>query len=133
MADAKGIKLAFAALGKSRHAAVHAQSGHAFAAAGQYLVRVSLVADIPDQAIFRRVEDVMQRDCQLDSAEIRRQMPAGARDRVDKKIAQLFRQLRQLLAIQCAQLRGVLDGVEQWIGGHGIDVGLKVSRQSIRR
>ena len=48
MADTKGIELAFATLGESRYAAVHAQSGHAFTAAGQHLVRVSLVADIPD-------------------------------------------------------------------------------------
>jgi hypothetical protein len=39
------------------------------AAAGQDLVRIGLVADIPDQPVARRVEDMVQRDGELDHAE----------------------------------------------------------------
>jgi hypothetical protein len=46
------------------------QLRHPFAAAGNNLVRVGLVADVPNDPIVRRVVDVMQRDGQLDGAEI---------------------------------------------------------------
>ena len=52
------------------------------APAGQDLVRIGLVADVPDDAVVRRVEDVVQRDRQLDRAEVRRQVAAGLRRRV---------------------------------------------------
>ena len=48
-----------------------------FAPAGEDLVRIGLVADVPDDAVVRRVEDVVQRDRQLDRAEVRRQVAAG--------------------------------------------------------
>ena len=75
------------------------------AAPGQDLVRVGLVADVPHQPVVRRVEHVMQRDGQLHRAEIGRQMAAGLAHRVDQKLAQLVGQLRQLLALQLAQVR----------------------------
>ena len=43
---------------------------HALAPAGEDLVRIGLVADVPDHAVVRRVEDVVQRDRQLDRAEV---------------------------------------------------------------
>ena len=55
-----------------------AQRADAVAAAGQDLVRIGLVADIPDQPVGRRVEDVVQRDRQFDDAEAGAEMPAGA-------------------------------------------------------
>jgi hypothetical protein len=81
MADAEGVVLALAALRKTRNAAVHAQPGHAGAAAGEHLVRVGLVADVPHQAIVRGVEDVVQGDRQFDRAEVRREVSAGPGDR----------------------------------------------------
>ena len=59
-----------------------AQLGHRLAPAGQDLVRVGLVADVPHDAVVRRVEDVVQRDRELDRAEVRRQVAAGLRDRL---------------------------------------------------
>ena len=44
-------------------------------------MRVGLVADVPDQSIVRRVEGVVQRDCQLDGAERRAGVAAHARHR----------------------------------------------------
>ena len=49
----------------------------AVAPAGQDLVRIGLMADIPDQPVARRVEDVVQRDRQLDDAEAGAEMAAG--------------------------------------------------------
>jgi hypothetical protein len=36
---------------------------------GQHLVRIGLVTDVPDEAVVRRVEDVVQRDREFDRAE----------------------------------------------------------------
>ena len=56
---------------------------HRLAPAGQHLVAVGLVADVPDQAVVRRVEHVMQRDRELDRAEVGREMAAGLAHRFD--------------------------------------------------
>ena len=48
--------------GKPDGAAVLAQGAIAAPAAGEDLVRVGLVADVPDQPVVRRVEHVVQRD-----------------------------------------------------------------------
>ena len=39
------------------------------APAGQHLVRIGLVADVPHEPVVRRVEDIVQRDRELDGAE----------------------------------------------------------------
>ena len=49
-------------------------------------MRVGLVPDVPHQAVVRRVEDVVQRDRQLDRAEVGRQMPAGAGHRLEQEL-----------------------------------------------
>jgi len=117
MRGPEGVVLALAALREARDAAELAQRGHALAAAGQDLVRVALVADVPDQAVARRVEDVVQRDRELDRAEVRRQVAAGARDRLQDEVAQLAGQLRQPRAIEGAHLGRVVDGGQQRPGG----------------
>ena len=118
MADAEGIVGALAALGEAGNAAMHAQAIHAFTASGQHLVRVALVADVPDQAVLRRIEDSVQGDGQLDGAEVGRQMAAGLRHGVDQEGAQFGRQLRQLLAFKPAQIGRAVDGFKQGEGTH---------------
>src|SRR5687768_17724944 len=53
--------------------------------AGEDLVAVRLVAHVPDQPVDRRVEDVVQRDGELDRAQVRGQVPAG-RDRKSTRL-----------------------------------------------
>ena len=55
---------------------------HPVAAPGQDLMRIGLVADIPNQAVFRGVEYGMQRDRQFDGAQIRRKVATGLRHRL---------------------------------------------------
>ena len=57
---AERIVFALRALGETRKAAALADGADAVAAAGQDLVRVRLVADIPDQPGVRGVEHVME-------------------------------------------------------------------------
>ena len=59
-------------------------------------MRIGLVPDIPDQAVVRRVEDVMQPDGQLDDAETGAEMAAGDRNGVDQFRAQFVRDLLQV-------------------------------------
>jgi hypothetical protein len=81
--------------GKPAIPPVLAQSGHGGTTTGENLVRVGLVADIPDDAIARRVENVMQGDGQFHRPQIGGQVTAGTGDRPHQKVAQLFCYLRQ--------------------------------------
>ena len=72
MRRAEGVVLAFRAARKAGDTARHAQLRHAFAPAGQDFVRVSLVSYVPDQAVARRVKNVMQRDGEFYGAEVGR-------------------------------------------------------------
>jgi hypothetical protein len=52
-----------------------------FTTPSQNLVRVSLVPDVPDQPIARRIERIVQGDRQLDRAQRGARMAANARHR----------------------------------------------------
>ena len=112
MGGAEGVVDALVAARKAGNAAQLAQRMHPVAAAGQDLVRVGLMADIPDDAVFRRIERIMQRNRQLDRAEVGRQMAAGLGDRVDDEMAQLPGQRFQLGPRQFAQIRRAVDFVQ---------------------
>ncbi|CFP71145.1 Uncharacterised protein [Bordetella pertussis] len=77
---------------------------HAFAAAGQDLVRIRLMAHVPDDAVMRRVEDIMQRQRQLDRAQVRRQVAARARHRLEHEAAQLVGQPLEFAAVQLPEV-----------------------------
>ena len=76
-------------------------------------MRIGLMAHIPDQAILRRIEDVMQCDGQLDDAEARTQMAAGDRNRVDHFLPKFVGKLAQLRFRQAAQVGRQMHGIEQ--------------------
>jgi hypothetical protein len=96
MRRSERIVFALAALGEARKAAALTQGADAVAPAGDDLVRIGLVADVPDQPVLGRVEDVVDGDGELDHPEAGAEMPAGAADGVDHLRAQLVRQLAQL-------------------------------------
>ena len=83
------------------------------APAGQDLVRVSLVPDIPDKPVVRSIEDIVERDSQLHDAEPGAKMAAGDRDRVDQLGAQLVSELPKVLLPQLAQIGRNIDLVKQ--------------------
>ena len=84
----------------------------AVAPAGQDLVRIGLMADVPQQPVARRVEDRMDRDGQFDHAQRRAQMAAGDRDRIDGLGPQLVGELTQLFGGEVAQIGRVANAVE---------------------
>ena len=89
----------------------------AVAPAGQDLVRIGLMADVPDQPVARRVEDVVQRDGQLDDAKAGAEMPAGHRDGVDGLGAQFVGDLLELVFVKPAQIGGLL-----MVSRSGVDI-----------
>ena len=58
-------------------------------AAGQELVRIGLVAGVPDDPVARRLEQPVERDRELDDAEAAAEVAAGRRDGRDDRLADL--------------------------------------------
>src|SRR5690606_38812701 len=104
-ADAKGVVLAFAASREGGKTVLLAQAGHLFATPGEDLVRIGLMANVPDQTVVRRIEDVMQCDGQLDDAEARAEVPAGLADAIEQFKAQLVGEPFEFRLAQTPQLR----------------------------
>jgi len=67
-------------------------------------VRIGLVADVPDDAVVRRVEDVMQRGGEFDHAHAGAEMATRDRHGVDQVGAQLIGELAQLRLVELAQV-----------------------------
>ena len=65
MRRAERVVLALDAAGKAGNAAELAQPCHLLAPAGQDLVRVRLMTDVPDDPVARRVEHVVKRDASV--------------------------------------------------------------------
>ena len=113
MRGAERVVFALGALGEAGEAAALAQRADAVAPAGQDLVRIGLMADVPDQPVGRRVEHGMQRDGQFDHAEAGAEMAAGLGDRVDGLGAQFVGDLPELLRRQVLQVARKMDAIEQ--------------------
>jgi hypothetical protein len=72
--------------------------------AGQQLVDVRLVARVEHDRVAGRLEHPVDRDRQLDDAEVGAEVPAGARDGLHEKVADLLGQRADLRRGQAAQV-----------------------------
>ncbi len=113
MGRAEGVVFALRPAGEAGEASALAQRLDAAAPAGQDLVRIGLVPDVPDHPVGRRVEHVVQGDGQLDHPQPRAQMAPGDRHGVDGGGAQFVRGLAQLVLAQPAKVGGRPDPVQQ--------------------
>lgn len=68
---------------------------------------------VPDEPVFRSVEDVMQSHGQLEHAKTGAKMASGLAHRPQQKRAQFPGQLRKLLRRQLSQLGRGIDPVQQ--------------------
>src|SRR6185312_14392170 len=107
------VIFALAAPGEAAEAPALSQRADAVPPAGDDLVRIGLMADIPDQFVARRVEHIMQRYGQLDHTEPRAEVPTGGRNGGNRLLAQLVGELRQLLLVQRTQVAWEFHRVEQ--------------------
>ena len=92
-----------------REAAVLADRAQPIAPAGEDLVRVGLVADVPEDLVARGVQQRVQRHRQLAGAEVGAEVPADLADRVDDVLAHLLRELGELLLGELVQVLGTVD------------------------
>ena len=130
---AERVIFAFAALGETRQALRLPQRPDAIATPRENLVRIGLMADIPDQAIAGRIEDVVNGRGQLDHAEAGAEVTAGHRDRVDGLLTELVGDLLHLLDLELAQVVRRFDRVEKrrlTIFGHSDIPVLHVGKRS---
>ena len=104
MRRAEAVVFALGALGETREPAALTQRPDAVAPPGQDLVRIGLMADVPDQPVVRRVEHVVQRDGQFDDAEAGAEMAAGYRDRVDRLARSSSATCLQIAFVDAAQI-----------------------------
>ena len=96
-----------------REAAVLADRVELVAAAGEDLVRVGLVADVPEDLVARRVEQRVERHGDLAGAEVGAEVAADLADRVDDQLADLLRDLLELVVVEALQVGRAVDLVEE--------------------
>ncbi len=114
MRGAERIVFALGALGEAGKAVALAQRADAIAASGENLVRIGLMADVPDQPVGGRIENIMQRHGELDHAEAGAEMAAGDGDSVDRLPAQFVGDLPKLAGLKPPEIVWGFDVVEQW-------------------
>ena len=98
---------ALGALRVAGEAPARAEPGEVLAA-GEQLVHVGLVPGVEDDRVVRRVEDPVDRDRQLDDAEVRPEVAAGPRHVLDEELADLGRELgRAAPTVSASRSRGL--------------------------
>lgn len=80
--------------------------------AGQQLVRVTLVADVPKQPIVGEIKHPVQGDGQLGDAQIAGQVAAVSTDHVDDPLADFIRELGKRLGRHGPQVGRRVDLIE---------------------
>src|SRR5579883_1337475 len=105
MRSAERIVLALGSSCETRKPPATAQGSDTAAPPSEDLVRISLMSDIPNEPVVRRVKYIMQRDRKFHDAEPRSEMPACDRDGIDGLGAQLICELDEIGFVQTAQIR----------------------------
>src|SRR5262249_59601354 len=113
MGGAERVIFAFDPPGESRKPARLAQSADAISALGQNLMRIGLMADIPNEAVARRVEQIVERDRQLDNAETRAKVASGHRYGVDGFLPELRSELNEVPLRERPQILRRADFIQQ--------------------
>ncbi|MNV13154.1 hypothetical protein D3C71_1037850 [compost metagenome] len=104
MADAKGVERAFLALGERGHAVLLLDGVDIVAAPGEDLVRVGLVAHVPDQLVDRGLVQVVQGHGQFDHAQPGPEVAATLADRLDQVGTQFIRDGGEFGFVEPAQV-----------------------------
>ena len=118
---AVAVVLALAAQQEPVQAIVLAHGVEAVPAAGEELVHVALVAHVEDELVLRRVEDTVQRDGQLDHAEVRPEVAADGAgvilgQNADQFLAHFLGENGQVGFIELLDIGGRIDLVEKTHG-----------------
>ena len=104
MSRAECVIFAFRHPGKAADAFVSSVGVENILAAGEYFVRISLVADIPNEFIFRRIESVMNGSRKFNRSEAGTKMARVFRDHFEDKLPYFLAQSRQFFRLQLSQI-----------------------------
>ena len=97
VSGAHDVVLGFVDRAERREPAVLADRAETLAPAGEDLVRIGLVTDVPQNLVVRRVQQRVQRDGELARTEVRAEMAADFAYGVDDVLAHFLRELLKLL------------------------------------
>ena len=89
------VVFAFGAFREAGKSIALAQGMHSPAPAGDDLVRIALMPDIPDKPVMRRIEDIVNSRCELHHAKACAEVATGNRHAVDRFRAQFIGELPQ--------------------------------------
>ena len=82
-------------------------------ASGEQFVNVRLMTDVPNELVFGRVKHSMERECQLDHAEVWPQMPAVPGEHRDQLVPDFFGELRELVHRQFLDVGRMINHVQK--------------------
>jgi hypothetical protein len=114
MGGAERIVFALRPLGEAGKPPALAKRADAVAAAGEDLVRIGLVADVPDEPVARRIEHIMERHGQFDHAQAGAKMAARHGHRGNRLLPQFVGNLTQLILRQPPQIGRRVNAVKYW-------------------
>ena len=120
VARAVAVVLALGAQHETVQPARLADGLEAAVAPGEHLVDIRLVAHVEDEAVARRVEDVVQRQRQLHHTQVGAKVPAGLGDTKNQPLANLFGKLSQLRNGQPLHIRRRLNPAQQLFHAHPV-------------
>ena len=101
-------------------ALVLADRGELLAPAREHLVRVGLVAHVPEDLVARGVEQGVEGDRDLARAEVRAEVATDLADRLDDQLAHLLGHLCELVVVELVEVGRSVDRVEEL--GHAVRV-----------
>jgi hypothetical protein len=122
VARAHGVVLRFRDRAERRETPVLADGVEAVAASREDLVRIGLVAHVPEDLVARRVEERMDGHRHLAGAQIGAEVPADLADRVDDQRADLLRHLLELVVVERLEVVRAVDLVDEL--GHVVRVSM---------
>ena len=112
MSGGKGVVFALADARKAGQPAALAQMSEPLAPPGQYFMHIGLMPHVEHNAILGLAEHILQRQRQLDHAQIGREMSALLQHRLDQQRADLARELFHLLNAESFQILRRIDPFE---------------------
>ena len=113
MGRPEAVKIAFTPFGKAIESVALPDFPDFVAAAGEDLVGVGLVADVPNDPVFRRLEDIVQGNRKLDNAKPRAEMPACRCRRINGFRPQFGSHLGKIALRQFTQIGRQLNGIQK--------------------
>ena len=130
MAVLNEIVLAFGAVRIAAHAAQLAQPRKSLAGTRQQLVDVCLVAGVPEDPVPGALEHPMERQGQLDDAEVGPEVATGLGDGRNQELADFIGQGAQIRIAQRAKIGRTHDPVENWRAGKLVHIRFESSEEA---